>query len=394
MAAKSLEDTRLALDFVSKKELESLWHGVTPPAPILQLVKAVFAVLGQTCEDWEAVQGSDLAKDMVKLVKRMAAFEPQERPGLAELLKPLLEQEACYPECLVLYSPPCGLFCHWCRALHAQAGGKLTFEPASEETISAARNLAKLYKDACRPRSTSRANTGASNQSDHWNWALKVRSMDSGDVVETLYGASPDWTWRDINRGLQQKVKPEKTMKWQIFYNEQPIDSYATLAQLGIETEPGSSGEVSVAPVRFIDEEKVPSEEEAEAKVEAANEELCAKADITELCALKRPPAIVELICSAVCVLFKAEESWKSAQALMRNQFLCKLQNFDNEKGVSDEVLIQLQWYIDHEQFDPEKVAQCSRACVGLCKWVKATYEKALLHAFHRHNHPEIEEEE
>jgi len=412
--AKTLEEARLSLEFISKKDLEALWTGVVPPEPVLQLLKAMLAVLGDPSDDWESMKGKKLCKDAKQFVSALLSFDPKQRAGVVELLQQVLEQEGSYPECLAFYSSPLPVFCQWCRAVCAEAGGQATFGEASEEAIAKAKETGELYKNACKPpgragtRSDSASaaagqggDSAAASQGGgdprYWNWELLVRSMVSGEVLAKLHGASPDWTFRDIRQALQKEdLNRGRGMKWQIMHDGQPIDAHASLSTLGINTEPGSQGEVGVVAVSFIDTDKLMSEDEAKQRLEAAREQIDSlrKADIKELASFAKPPQLCELVCCMLCALFEVEQSWAGAKRLLSDsKILTKLHGFDAEE-TSDDALIGMQWYIETTQLDPDRVRMQSMAAHGLCLWLIAVYNIGLVHAHRRQSQPEEEEEE
>ena len=111
-------------------------------------------------------------------------------------------------------------------------------------------------------------------------------------------------------------------------------------------------------------------------------------ADIKNLTALKKPPAVIQIIFDGVLLLkrkrmlkctfeeVKGEQcyvpNYGDASAMMReNTFLAELQGFPKE-CITDEDCELLQPYIDHHLFTVEAAKQASGMAVGLCKWVKA----------------------
>ena len=111
-------------------------------------------------------------------------------------------------------------------------------------------------------------------------------------------------------------------------------------------------------------------------------------ADIKNLTALKKPPAVIQIIFDGVLLLkrkrmlkctfeeVKGEQcyvpNYGDASAMMREStFLAELQGFPKE-CITDEDCELLQPYIDHPLFTVEAAKQASGMAVGLCKWVKA----------------------
>jgi len=100
------------------------------------------------------------------------------------------------------------------------------------------------------------------------------------------------------------------------------------------------------------------------------------KADIQELKALAKPPRSVGVVMEAVCILLNEPTDWKASKNLMGNPsaFLARIHAFGNH--VPAEVLEKLAPYMSREDFSPEDLKKRSKACVGLCKWVRELYTK------------------
>ncbi|TPX68902.1 hypothetical protein SpCBS45565_g02819 [Spizellomyces sp. 'palustris'] len=110
------------------------------------------------------------------------------------------------------------------------------------------------------------------------------------------------------------------------------------------------------------------------------------KSDIDMLKTMKSPPSGVKFVMEAVCVMKdvkpvkvtdpsgKKEESyWVPAQKLLGDAgFLPSLKSYDKE-NIDPKIMKVIRGkFIDHPEFDPEKVAKASSAAEGLCRWVRA----------------------
>lgn len=110
--------------------------------------------------------------------------------------------------------------------------------------------------------------------------------------------------------------------------------------------------------------------------------------DITEVKAMKQPPAGVRLVMEAVCVMRevkpdrvndpsgrpgKIADYWGPSKKLLSDMaFLQILQNYDKD-NIPEAVMERIrEKYITNPDFDPAKVSKASQAAEGLCKWIKA----------------------
>ena len=98
------------------------------------------------------------------------------------------------------------------------------------------------------------------------------------------------------------------------------------------------------------------------------------KKDIQEVKSFAKPPPLVEVVLSAVCLLLGVKESWDEAKKLMNDtKFLDNLKSYDKDALAMNAKLTQkLQKYIKREDFVPEKVKSVSAAAMSLCLWVRA----------------------
>ena len=115
------------------------------------------------------------------------------------------------------------------------------------------------------------------------------------------------------------------------------------------------------------------------ASQEAFNElDLLSKADITELKALAKPPALVKVVLEAVCVtLGKKRVGWTELKKMLAQCWagglLPEVRAFDPD-SVSSRTLRLLRVYVHHPGMHVDAVSNVSKACVGLCLWVHAVY--------------------
>ena len=96
------------------------------------------------------------------------------------------------------------------------------------------------------------------------------------------------------------------------------------------------------------------------------------KKDIGEIKAFATPPELVQVVMEAVCVLFERKTDWKTAKGLLgESTFMQGMVKYDKD-NVKDKTLKKLKPYIDNPKFQPDIVANTSKACRSLCLWVRA----------------------
>lgn len=111
------------------------------------------------------------------------------------------------------------------------------------------------------------------------------------------------------------------------------------------------------------------------------------KSDITEVKAMKNPPAVVKTVMEAVCLMLyikpkrindpnnpakKIDDYWGPSQALLGDaQFLPKLQEYDKD-NIPPAIVEKIRPYVEMPEFTPENVKKASKAAYGLCCWVRA----------------------
>mmetsp|Transcript_40251 Transcript_40251/g.66070 ORF Transcript_40251/g.66070 Transcript_40251/m.66070 type:complete len:677 (+) Transcript_40251:129-2159(+) len=104
------------------------------------------------------------------------------------------------------------------------------------------------------------------------------------------------------------------------------------------------------------------------------------KKQLDEIRVLKKPPAVVELVMSAVAVILGNKvKSWKDIQkCLSKATFIPSMLNFntmDLKKKVREEVVK----YVNHEDFNEERANKASKVAGPLVKWVKSQVQYSEL---------------
>lgn len=103
------------------------------------------------------------------------------------------------------------------------------------------------------------------------------------------------------------------------------------------------------------------------------------KRDLQELKSFPSPPALVETVMNAVCLLLGRKESWDDAKKVLNDtSLLPTLRDYDKDH-LPPKMLQQLSKYTALEDFVPEKVATVSKAATSLCMWVRAVESYALV---------------
>lgn len=117
-------------------------------------------------------------------------------------------------------------------------------------------------------------------------------------------------------------------------------------------------------------DEAIPALKAAEAALDTINKE-----DIVEIKSFSKPPPNVEKTLDAVLVLLKVEEGWGNAkQQLGDLGFTAKLKAYDRE-SITPLMIRKLQKFIDDKDFHPHIIRNVSKACEGLCMWVRAMHK-------------------
>jgi dynein heavy chain len=117
-------------------------------------------------------------------------------------------------------------------------------------------------------------------------------------------------------------------------------------------------------------------------------------ADINEVKNLSKPPSGVRLVCESVCVMLSIKpqripdpedpsrrimDFWGPSQKMLSDaEFLTTLKSYDKD-NIEPKIIDKIRKnYQTNEDFTVEKAEKASKACAGLCKWVKAmdTYDR------------------
>lgn len=98
------------------------------------------------------------------------------------------------------------------------------------------------------------------------------------------------------------------------------------------------------------------------------------KKGLQEMKAYANPPALVNLVLKAVCLILGVPESWEEAKkkVLNRLDLLDVLSTFKAGTMSEKQVKKLKETYLNDQDFDPDKVAAVSGAARGLCIWVGA----------------------
>ncbi|XP_056008158.1 dynein heavy chain domain-containing protein 1-like [Ostrea edulis] len=106
---------------------------------------------------------------------------------------------------------------------------------------------------------------------------------------------------------------------------------------------------------------------------------LC-KGDIEEVKSYRLPPELVEFVLNSLCLLFDVPQDWENAKLLMiKDNFLESMMFYDKD-NIPDDIYLKLRQFINHPDFQVDRVAMVSKAAAGICMWVHAVYEYAHIH--------------
>ncbi|PFH38701.1 hypothetical protein BESB_010430 [Besnoitia besnoiti] len=101
------------------------------------------------------------------------------------------------------------------------------------------------------------------------------------------------------------------------------------------------------------------------------------KRDLQELKSFVSPPALVETVLQAVCLLTNRKQTWEEAKKLLNETtLLAQLRDFDKDH-IPPRLLAQVHKLTSLPNFTPEKVNQVSKAATSLCMWVCAVEKYA-----------------
>ncbi|XP_021206053.2 dynein axonemal heavy chain 6 isoform X1 [Bombyx mori] len=111
----------------------------------------------------------------------------------------------------------------------------------------------------------------------------------------------------------------------------------------------------------------MPAMEAAQNALKALN-----KADINELKAFQKPPALVRFVMEPVCILMGVKPDWDSTKKLLADvNFIGKLADYDKDH-IPDATLKKIKVYLTHKDFNPDTVVKVSKVCRSMVLWVQA----------------------
>lgn len=96
------------------------------------------------------------------------------------------------------------------------------------------------------------------------------------------------------------------------------------------------------------------------------------KSDITEVRSFAKPPALVQTVMEAVCVLLHQPPTWDCAKKVLgQSDFMDQMLNYDKD-NIEMRTIKSLKKYMENPEFQPEVVGKVSKAAKGLCMWCRA----------------------
>ncbi|GLD95206.1 hypothetical protein PINS_up003848 [Pythium insidiosum] len=96
------------------------------------------------------------------------------------------------------------------------------------------------------------------------------------------------------------------------------------------------------------------------------------KNDITEVKSFAKPPAAVETVMNAVCLLLNEKQNWDSAKKVLSDvSFLDRLKNYDKD-NIPAAILKKLSVCVADPSMSVDVVSKVSKAATSLCMWVHA----------------------
>ncbi|KAJ0412743.1 hypothetical protein ATCC90586_002373 [Pythium insidiosum] len=96
------------------------------------------------------------------------------------------------------------------------------------------------------------------------------------------------------------------------------------------------------------------------------------KNDITEVKSFAKPPAAVETVMNAVCLLLNEKQNWDSAKKVLSDvSFLDRLKNYDKD-NIPAAILKKLSVSVADPSMSVDVVSKVSKAATSLCMWVHA----------------------
>ena len=116
------------------------------------------------------------------------------------------------------------------------------------------------------------------------------------------------------------------------------------------------------------------------------------RADLDEVRAMKKPPQGVKLTMHAACIMFeikpilkrdnenlgrKIKDYWEAATKTLltdANKFLNDMKTYDKDH-IKQRVISEIEPFMTMPEFTPEMVEKSSKACSGICIWVRAMFK-------------------
>lgn len=96
------------------------------------------------------------------------------------------------------------------------------------------------------------------------------------------------------------------------------------------------------------------------------------KNDITEVKSFAKPPAAVEAVMNAVCLLLNEKQSWDAAKKVLSDvTFLDRLKSYDKD-NIPAPILKKLSTVVSDPGMAVDVVSKVSKAATSLCMWVHA----------------------
>ncbi|KAJ2954382.1 hypothetical protein O0L34_g2646 [Tuta absoluta] len=135
-----------------------------------------------------------------------------------------------------------------------------------------------------------------------------------------------------------------------------------------------AAAKIKAEEVRVIADEAKEDLKLAMPAMEAAQNALKSlnKADINELKAFLKPPALVRFVMEPVCILFGVKPDWDATKKLLADvNFIKNLEEYDKDH-IPDSILKKLKVYLVHKDFDADTVVKVSKVCRSMVLWVRA----------------------
>ena len=116
------------------------------------------------------------------------------------------------------------------------------------------------------------------------------------------------------------------------------------------------------------------------------------RSDLDEVRAMKKPPQGVKLTMHAACIMFevkpvlkkdtqnlgrKVKDYWEAATKSIltdANKFLQDMKAYDKD-NMNPRVIAEVESFMSMPEFTPEMVEKSSKACSGICIWVRAMFK-------------------